>query len=96
MPPCPIIQEIEPKLTMAPPPAAIMSGSTACAAKNWCFRFTANRSSQYSGVTSSVVWRSSWAALLIEHADRAERGPDALDGRLQVRNSGEIAMLEMN
>ena len=48
---------------MWPPPAAFMSGSTAWAAKNWWRRFTATRLSQYSGVTSSVRWRSSWAAL---------------------------------
>ena len=34
MPPCPIIHEIEPKLTIAPAFAAFMSGNTACAAKN--------------------------------------------------------------
>ena len=32
--PWPIIQETEPKLTIAPPPAACMSGKTAWAAKN--------------------------------------------------------------
>ncbi len=48
---------------MAPPPDAFMSGSTAWAAKNWWRRFTAMRLSQYSGVTSSVRWRSSCTAL---------------------------------
>ncbi len=46
MPPWPIIHEVEPRLMMAPPLAAIMSGSTVWAAKNWCFRFTAMRWSQ--------------------------------------------------
>src|SRR6185369_2181140 len=64
MPPCPTIHEVEPKLTMEPPPAAAIPGATAWAAKNWCRRFTAKRSSQYSGVTASMAWRSSWAALL--------------------------------
>ena len=73
MPPRPIIQEAEPKLMMEPPPATFMSSSTACEAKNWCFRFTPMRSSQYSGVTSSVTWRSSRAALLT----RMVMGPSA-------------------
>ena len=46
-------------LTMAPPPSPRMSSTTACEQKNWCRRFTAMRSSQYSGVTSSSLWRSS-------------------------------------
>jgi hypothetical protein len=64
MPPWPIIQLTEPKLMIEPPPAAFIIGCTAWAAKNWCLRFTAMRSSQYSGVTVSNLWRSSWAALL--------------------------------
>jgi hypothetical protein len=59
MPPCPISHDVEPKLMIEPPPAAAISGATAWAAKNWWRRFTANRSSQYSGVTLSIVWRSS-------------------------------------
>ena len=43
-------------------------------AKNWCLRFRATRSSKYSGVTSSSVWRSSWAALLT----RTVIGPKSL------------------
>jgi hypothetical protein len=34
MPPWPTIHDTEPKLTIAPPPAAAMPGATACAAKN--------------------------------------------------------------
>jgi len=64
IPPWPTSHEVEPKLMMEPPPAAVMSGATACAAKKWWRRFTAKRSSQYSGVTRSIVWRSSCAALL--------------------------------
>ena len=39
-------QLIEPRLTIAPPPFARIPGTTACAQKNWCFRFTLSRSSQ--------------------------------------------------
>jgi tripartite-type tricarboxylate transporter receptor subunit TctC len=49
---------------MAPSLAAFMSGNTACAEKNRCLGLTAILSSQYSGVTVSVAWRSSWPALL--------------------------------
>jgi hypothetical protein len=34
MPPWPTSQDVEPKLMIEPPPAAAMSGATACAAKN--------------------------------------------------------------
>ena len=46
MPPWPTIQLVEPKLTIEPPPASFIIGNTAWAAKNWCLRFTAIRSSQ--------------------------------------------------
>ena len=55
LPPWPIIQLTEPKLMIELPPAAFIMGYTACAAKNWWRRFTAMRSSQYSGVTVSNV-----------------------------------------
>src|ERR1700722_3808877 len=42
----PRCQEIEPKLTIAPPPRSFMPGATALAAKNMCLRLTAMRSSQ--------------------------------------------------
>ena len=47
----PIRQEIEPKLTIEPPPAAIMPGATAWMAKKWCLRLTASRASKLSGVS---------------------------------------------
>ncbi|GIR50992.1 MAG: hypothetical protein CM15mP60_0530 [Alphaproteobacteria bacterium] len=47
-----------------PPPAAIMPGATAWIAKNIWRMLVACRSSQYSGVTSCHLWRSSRAALL--------------------------------
>src|SRR5882672_643817 len=55
--------EIEPKFRITPPPAFFIPGATACAQKNRCRRFTAMRSSQYSGVTSGSACRSSLAAL---------------------------------
>src|SRR5262245_5702322 len=71
MPPWPMSHETEPKLMIEPPPASAIAGTTAWAAKNWWRKFTANRSSQYSGVTLSMEWRSSWAALLT----RTRAGP---------------------
>lgn len=65
MPPWPMTQDTEPILTMAPPPALAMPFQTAWAQKNWWRKLIAIRSSQYSGVTESIEWRSSWAALLI-------------------------------
>ena len=69
-----------------------MSGTTAWTVKNWWRRFTAMRSSKYSGVTSSIVWRSSWAALLT----RMVIGPSAfrtasiavLTAAMSVRSHG--------
>jgi len=68
---------------MEPPPAAAIAGTTACAAKNWWRRFTAKRSSQYSGVTASIAWRSSCAALLT----RTRTAPS----RAQRRDVSQIA-----
>ena len=43
---------MQPKLTIEPRARRDHAGATAWIAKNWCRRFTAMRSSQYSGVTS--------------------------------------------
>ena len=51
-------------LMLASATLAFIAGITACAMKNWWRRFTFMRLSQYSGVTCSIVWRSSLAALL--------------------------------
>src|SRR5689334_17556721 len=64
--------ETDPMLMIDPPPAFFMPGTTHCAAKNWCRRFTARRWSQYAGVTSSNRWRSSFAALFTS----TDTGPD--------------------
>ena len=74
-----------------PPPAAAISGATACAAKNWCRRFTAKRSSQYSGVTRSIVWRSSWAALLTSTRIGPEPRLRLGDRRAQRRDVPQVA-----
>ena len=83
-------------LTIEPFFAFFMSGTTAWMAKNWCLRFTRMRSSKYSGVTLSSVWRSSWAALLT----RMVIGPSALrtslDRLAQRVDVGQVAVLEMD
>ena len=52
-PAMPRIHDTEPRLMMDPPPARIMPGATACAAKKWCRKLTARLSSQYPCVTSA-------------------------------------------
>ena len=64
MPPCMLCQLTDPKSMIEPPPAARIIGATAWMAKNWWRRLVAIRSSQNSGVTSSHLWRWSFAALL--------------------------------
>ena len=71
---------------IAPPPSSCMCGRTACAAKNWGLRFTSSALSQYSTVTSSILCRSSLAALLTRmpigpstSRDLGDRGPQRLD-----------------
>ena len=96
MPPWPTIHDTEPMLTIEPPPAAFIIGWTAWAAKNWCRRLVAKRSSQYSGVTVSHGWRSSRAALLTSTvigpcasaASATARRSAAISRRSQARNSG--------
>ena len=75
MPPGFSMKLTELKLMMEPPPAAIMSSFTACAQKNWWRRLVAIRSSQYSGVTSSIAWRSSRAALLTSTVNAPPSSP---------------------
>ena len=77
MPPIPIRQEIEPKLTIEPPPAAIMPGATAWMAKNWCFRLTASlRVEALRRLALPVVARVV-GGVVDEDGDRPERGGDA-------------------
>ena len=76
---------------MEPPPAAAIAGATAWAAKNWWRRLTAKRSSQYSGVTLSIAWRSSWAALLTSTRIGPEAGLRLRDRGAQRRDVAQVA-----
>ena len=96
MPPSPMRQEIEPKLTIAPSPAAIMPGATAWMAKNWCFRLTASRLSQLSEVSPCQSWRVSFAALLTSTFDRAERFRHLADRGLVGGNVGHVGDDELH
>ncbi len=53
----PAIQATELMLTMEPPPAVRICGSTAWAAKNTCRKFTAIIQSNASPSTSAKLWR---------------------------------------
>ena len=79
---------------IAPPPAACMSGSTACEAKNWWRKFVAIRSSKYSGVTSRVWCRSSWAALLTSPVIGPKASRIRPIARLQRRDVLQVRLLE--
>jgi hypothetical protein len=65
MPPIPPIHDTDEKFRITPPTLACIPGSTAWAAKNAGRKLTAMRSSNISGVTSNVPWRSSFPALLM-------------------------------
>ena len=90
MPPCPTIHETEPKLMMAPAFAAFMSGSTACAAKNWCFRLTAMRSSQYSGVIFFRRMPLVMGGVVDEDIDRSVGLARVSDAGAQRGDIGEV------
>ena len=69
-----------------------MAGQHGLNAKNWGRRLTAIEWSQYSGVTSSIAWRWSLAALFTRTSTVAEGGQGLLHGGLQGFDIGEVAM----
>ena len=94
MPPWPTIHDVEPKLTIEPPPASAMAGATACAAKNWWRRFTAKRSSQYSGVTRLDRVPLVVGRVVDQHADRPEPRLRLGHRRAQRRDVAQVAREE--
>ena len=72
-----------------------MSGSTAWAAKNWCFRLTAIRSSQYSGVTFLGRMPLVMCRIVDEDLDRSVRRARLRDAGAQGRDVGQVDVLEM-
>jgi hypothetical protein len=89
-------QETEPRLMIEPPPAFFMPAVTNCEPKKMCRRFTASRCSQYTGVTSSNLCRSSFAALFTS----TDTGPslcfDVSERRTQSFEVGHIRIEELN
>ena len=79
---------------MEPPPSRCMPASTAWMAKNAGRWFTAMRSSQYSGVTSAVVCRSSLATLFTSTWKSPSAVGRRADGALQVAGIADVAALE--
>jgi len=81
-------------LTIEPAFASIMSGSTACAAKNWCFRLTAFRSfpifRRHLERRMALIMRR----IVDENLDPAKHAADLVDRRTQRGDVSEVGRLE--
>ena len=94
MPPMPSRQEIEPKLTIEPPPAAIMPGAIAWMAKNWCLQVDGDPGvPAFRGLALPVV-AGVVGGVVDEDRGRPERLGDLRDRRLQGRDVGDVGRHE--